>query len=109
MDISGILLKKGEIIEENGYSKRTFAITIEGTYPKTVAFELGKKNLDAISNLKTGERIKVSFDASSREWNGKFYTTLYAWKIEKENPTTQVQSGETTEQEPEVDYNNLPF
>jgi hypothetical protein len=33
--------------------------------------------------LKTGAMVNVSFNAESREFNGKWYTDLRAWKIDQ--------------------------
>lgn len=35
-----------------------------------------------VNNLQTGQTVKVSFNPESREYNGKWYTDLRAWKIE---------------------------
>jgi hypothetical protein len=32
--------------------------------------------------LQIGNQLKVDFDAESREFNGKWFTNLKAWKIE---------------------------
>jgi hypothetical protein len=48
-----------------------------------------------VSNLQTGQTVKVSFNPESREYNGKWYTDLRAWKIE-------TNSGDQTT------YNDIP-
>jgi len=35
-----------------------------------------------LQNLSSGQEIKVFFDVESREYNGKWYTDVKAWKIE---------------------------
>jgi len=110
MEISGRMIHKGEIEENNGYTKRVFAIETSGDYPKKVAFELGKKNIGAVDGFNIGSELKVSFDPSSREWNGKWYSTNYAWKVEgefdqKKSPQTVTNEGDDTG----VESDDLPF
>jgi len=62
------------------FTKTTFAIVTEGKYPKTIAFnDFGTANVD---NRNVGDEIIVSFNPESREYNGKYYTELSAYKIE---------------------------
>jgi hypothetical protein len=37
---------------------------------------------DTLLEVSTGDELKVSFDVESREYNGRWYTDLKAWKIE---------------------------
>lgn len=68
---------------KNGeWSKQTFSIETEGEYPKLVVFSAMGKTLEYLSKFKVGQTAKVSFNPESREYNGKFYTDLKAWKIE---------------------------
>ena len=63
-----------------------------------------------------GDEVKVSFDVESREWNGKWFTQLNAWKVERQGaqpapqqPTyqqVQLQAPATTAA-PQAD--DLPF
>jgi hypothetical protein len=42
---------------------------------------------DKVTNLtkfqKEGDAVKVSFNIGTNEWNGKYFTSLSAWRIEK--------------------------
>lgn len=62
------------------FTKTTFAIVTDGKYPKTIAFnDFGTAN---INNRNIGDEIIVSFNPESREYKGKYYTELVAYKIE---------------------------
>ena len=42
----------------------------------------GEEKVDNLLKFnKVGQTVDVSFNAESREYNGKFYTDLQAWKI----------------------------
>ena len=63
-----------------------------------------------------GEEVKVSFDAESREWNGKWFTHLNAWKVERQGvqatqqPVYQQQQAQTQPQAPATPPDDdLPF
>lgn len=64
------------------WKKQEFVIETNDQYPKRVAFSLwGEKTL-LLNNIKEGTDIKVSFNPESREYNGRWFTELRAWRIE---------------------------
>ena len=68
-----------------GFVKREFVITVEqGKYPQDIQFELGKERCDIMDKFSVGDSIKVHFDVRGREYNGKHYVNLNAWKVEGE-------------------------
>ena len=38
--------------------------------------------VDTLANFNIGDMVTVSFDIESREFNGRWYTDVKAWKIE---------------------------
>ena len=85
MEIKGKLIQKlppqtGQ--GKNGEWKRQeFIIEVDGTYPKKVCISSwgDKVNVDSLIE---GTMLNVFFDIESREFNGKWYTNLTAWKVE---------------------------
>jgi hypothetical protein len=67
---------------KNGpWKKQDIVVETAGQYPKKVCFTIwGDKFNEAV--LKPNNDIKVFFDPESREYNGKWYTELRAWKVE---------------------------
>lgn len=65
------------------WAKLEFAIETGGEYPKTVAFTVfGAEKVDKfIQYNKVGDEVEVSFDPTSREYDGRYYTDLNAWKV----------------------------
>jgi hypothetical protein len=63
------------------WKKQEFVIELEGTYPRKVCISSwgDKVNVDSFVE---GSMLNVSFDIESREFNGKWYTNLTAWKVE---------------------------
>ncbi len=59
-------------------------------YPRKVCFNLFNDKIDQYK-FEKGDLVTVSFDIDSREYNGRWYTNIRAWKVEKkseENSTT---------------------
>ena len=70
----------------NAWKKQPFVIEYGDKYPKQMCVTMWN---DAIVPLTEGGTVKVQFDLESREFNGKYYTEVKAWKVEKvgaENP-----------------------
>ena len=69
---------------ESGFNKREFVITDEAEkYPQDIKFECVKENVELVNKMNKGDRVKVTFDIRGREWQGKYFVNLAAWKIEK--------------------------
>lgn len=64
------------------FKAREFVIETEDQYPQFIKFQLVNDKCDLANGHNEGERVKVSFDLRGREWNGKYFTNLQAWKIE---------------------------
>lgn len=76
-----------EIFEEqtfgSGFNKRAFVVTTEADkYPQDVQFECLKDKVELVSKLNKGDKVKVTFDINGREWQGRYFVNLAAWKIE---------------------------
>jgi hypothetical protein len=62
------------------WKKQLFILETLEQFPKKVCFESWNDKL----SLKVDETatVKVSFDLESREFNGKWYTNLRAWRLD---------------------------
>jgi len=67
----------------NAWKKCGFAVETKGEYPKSVYFTVfGEEKVDNLLKFnKVGQNVDVSFNVESREYDGKYYTDLNAWKI----------------------------
>jgi hypothetical protein len=98
MDISGKLVEllpeqSGQGKTGNTWRKRSFIIeTISDQYPKRICIDAWADKVDFIQNLPIGTEVSVSFDLESREFNGKWYTNVKAWKIERKGGDSQPSS-----------------
>lgn len=67
----------------SGFSKREFVVvTEEDKYPQEIKFNALKEKGDLLDEFKTGDVITVHFDIRGREYNGRHFVDLSAWRIE---------------------------
>ncbi len=67
---------------KNGqWKKQDIIVETEATYPKKICVSVWGDKIDA-SGLQLGNLLKIDFDVESREYNGRWYTDVKAWKIE---------------------------
>lgn len=69
----------------NAWQKQDLVIEVGDRYPKKVCLHLFGDRVNDCPNV--GDEVVVSFDAESREWNGKWFTQLNAWKVENKSAT----------------------
>lgn len=78
---------KLKVIEEvqtfaSGFSKREFVVEVEdGKYPQLIKFDLLKDKTSLIDGFQIGDDLHVTFDIGGREYNGRYYVNLNAWKL----------------------------
>lgn len=65
--------------------KQTFVIDTNEQYNNIIAFELfGDEKVTKFNEYnKVGSVVNVEFNISCNEWQGKYFTSLQAWKISK--------------------------
>ncbi len=86
MEISGKIIAvlaptSGE--GKNGvWRSQDYVLETNDQYPKKVCFNLFGDKIDKFP-LSMGDVVNVSFDVESREYNGRWYTSIRAWKVEK--------------------------
>ena len=88
MDITA---KVTEILPEqtgqgrNGtWVKVSFVVETQEQYPRKICFDAWGDRVDYVKKLNAGDLVKVDFDIESREYNGRWYTNVKAWRIEKQ-------------------------
>jgi single-strand DNA-binding protein len=70
--------------KSGSFQAREFVIEVEsGQYPQFVKFQLVQDRCALIDDYTEGENIKVHFDLRGREWQGKYFTNLNAWRLDR--------------------------
>ena len=108
MDISGKLLQLLPAQEGQGkngpWKKQEFILETGDTYPKKVCIAVWGDKID-MKSFKLGEALDVSFDVESREFNGKWYTDVKAWKV---NTARQKEAGKATASQGVPNITDIP-
>ena len=86
MEISGKIIellpeKSGESAN-GGWRKQEFILETEAQYPKKICFMVWGDKIDDF-NIQQGENVEISVDLESREYNGRWYTDVKAWKASR--------------------------
>lgn len=67
---------------KNGqWKKQDIIVETHGHYPKKICISIWGDKINE-SQLVAGNFLNIDFDIESREFNGKWYTDVKAWKIE---------------------------
>ena len=66
------------------WSKQEFVFEYqEGNFPTQVCMNVwGDDKVKELDKYQVGDKVKISFNLSSREYNGRWYTDVRAWRIE---------------------------
>jgi hypothetical protein len=86
MEITGTVLNLLPLQTGQGkngvWKKQEFILETPGQFPKKVCLSLWGEKVDE-NRLQVGEKITASINIESREYNGRWYTDVRAWKIAK--------------------------
>lgn len=104
LEIEGTIIRMLDV--QNGvsargpWSKQEFVIEYqEGNFPTQICLNVwGEDKVKDLGRFNIGDRVKISFNLSSREYNGRWYTDVRAWRIE---PAGQASSAAAPSQTPQ--------
>ena len=82
---SGVSQRSGE-----QWQSREYVIETQEQYPKKICFEVFGTDKLKEFNIRSNDLIKVYLDINAREYNGKWYNSVRAWKVEHVNPDGSV-------------------
>lgn len=77
----------------NQWKKQEFVIETADQFPKKVCFTLFNDKVSMLAGLNPGDELEVSFDVESREYNGKYFHNLNAWKLDRSSASAPVSDG----------------
>ena len=74
------------------WKKQDFVIETNEQFPKKVCFTLFGDKISLIEGTAEGTEVEVFFSVESRDFNGKWYHNINAWKIEQASATSAAKS-----------------
>ncbi len=88
MEIVGKIIQA--LPEQGGTSKngnpwklQAYVLETQEQYPRKVCFEIFGEDRIKNNPCKIDDVVTVSFDLESREFNGRWYTSVRAWKVQQ--------------------------
>ena len=107
-----------EILEEqsgegrNGpWRKQEFILETEGDYPSKICLVQWGDDIEKFG-VTEGEKLSAHIDIRSREYNGRWYTDVKAWRVERESAEgdrAPSAGGPQDDDIPPPDDDDLPF
>ena len=86
MEISGKIIAVLPIATGQGkngtWRSQDYVLETADQYPKKVCFNLFGDKIDQFP-IAIDEVVNVSFDVESKEYNGRWFTNIRAWKVDK--------------------------
>ena len=123
LEVKGLIkeileVQTGEKKDGSGqWEKQSFLVDTGTQYNNLYCFEIfGDQKVDNFKKYnKVGQEVTVEFNVNTNEYQGKYYTTLSAWKImvtplqSTNNTETQNNPQEFGQPLPNEDKDDMPF
>ena len=88
MELEGRIARKLNVqtgtSARGAWSKQEFVLEYqEGNFPTQECMNVwGEDKVIELDKYQLGDKVKIAFNLSSREYNGRWYTDVRAWRIE---------------------------
>jgi hypothetical protein len=86
-----VLPEQGGVSKTSGkeWKLQAYVLETQEQYPRKVHFEVFGEDRIKANPCQLDDIVTVSFDIESREFNGRWYTSIRAWKIQQGVVTTE--------------------
>ena len=82
-EVTSVLEEQSGEGKNGPWRKQEFVLDTPGDYPKQVCIVQWGDNIDKFG-VQVGETITAHIDIQSREYNGRWYTDVKMWKVERQ-------------------------
>jgi len=89
MDISGKIIQKLPLQQGvskasgNPWAVQAYVLETQEQFPRKVHFEIFGEQRIKDNPCEIDDLVTISFDIESREFNGRWYTSIRAWKVQQ--------------------------
>ena len=88
MELSGKVIavldpRSGVSKPGNPWMVQEYVIETQDQYPRKMCFDVFGEDKIKQFNIQIGEELTVSFDVDAREWQGRWFNSIRAWKVER--------------------------
>ena len=67
----------------NNWMVQEYVIETHDQYPRRMCFDVFGEDKIKMFNIQMGEELNVFFDIDAREWQGRWFTSIRAWKVDR--------------------------
>ena len=67
----------------NNWMVQEYVIETHDQYPRRMCFDVFGEDKIKLFNIQMGEELNVFFDIDAREWQGRWFTSIRAWKVDR--------------------------
>ena len=67
----------------NEWKVQEYVLETQEQYPRKMCFDVFGADKIAQFAIKIGDQLTVSFDIDAREYNGRWYNSIRAWKVDR--------------------------
>lgn len=102
MELAGkviaVLEARGGVSKTTGnpWKMQDYVIETHEQFPRRMAFSVFGEDKINQFNIQMGEEINVFFDINGREYNGRWYNDIRAWRIDRVVPGQQPNPADPT-------------
>ena len=91
------------------WKKQSFLLDTGSQYNPEICFQLfGEEKIEILKHHNEGDQVEVSFNLSSKEYNGRYFHNIDAWRIESMNESNEVEDAPEFNA-PASEEDDLPF
>ena len=85
------------------WRKQEYILETDSKFPKKICFLVWGEKIDQF-NINQDDEVEVSIDLESREYNGRWYTDVKAWRLSKRDESGDGSYSPNGEDRYEPDY-----
>lgn len=120
-EIIAILPETRGVSAKGEWVSQDFVLKTDDNYPKNICFTILGANKIKEANIRIGDVVSIGVNIESREFNGRWYTSIKAWSVKRKfeaqaakqappAPTPQPSQPTQTQTSSSVDNtDDLPF
>lgn len=85
------------------WSSQDVVFEVPSEFNNKMCVTFRNEKISEIASLKEGDKVKVSFNIVSREWNSRWFTSLNAWRLVKEQSVVNEAPNEVAISQPPLE------
>ena len=93
--ITAILPETRGVGQRGEWVSQDFVLKTDDNYPKNICFTILGADKIKEANIRIGDVVSIGVNLESREFNGRWYTSIKAWSVKKKSEARQQQSEPT--------------